>query len=433
MKWIQTAVALAALTGMLGMSACVGDELDEGSDSFIDDDFVPDEDNNDPFDPPNNADPNNNGPNNDGPNNDGPNNDIPDAGPPADMGIGDASMMPDVPDDPDEPDVIEEPDVPDDPDEPVPNQGWIGGPCDSAANCNFIEEPICRTEAEGYTEGMCTQACDRFCPDLDGENSVTFCISGENGGQCAARCDYDLYPNGGCREDYRCRILGRHNEPGVQQGVCVPPWWDGAPDADSLCLQAIDNAGVVWDHWNHTPTSPEGTNAICTVEDPVRVSGPIGGVTYRYFSSQTPSAMNMACPLVRSLLRLGDVLQEYNIRELLHIGTYNCRTISGRTTLSKHSFGMAIDIYGFVDNQGREYILEDHWEHDTENPTSFEAQVIYEIAQRMYEERIFNIILTPNYNAAHDNHFHVDLTEGSWFIGYDTDEQPRHIGPNNGH
>ena len=35
----------------------------------------------------------------------------------------------------------------------------------------------------------------------------------------------------------------------------------------------------------------------------------------------------------------------------------------------------------------------------------------------MYENRIFNIVLTPNYNSAHDNHFHVDLTEGSNFIG----------------
>ena len=27
-------------------------------------------------------------------------------------------------------------------------------------------------------------------------------------------------------------------------------------------------------------------------------------------------------------------------------------------------------------------------------------------------------MLTPNYNAAHRNHFHVDMTDGSMFIGY---------------
>jgi hypothetical protein len=31
--------------------------------------------------------------------------------------------------------------------------------------------------------------------------------------------------------------------------------------------------------------------------------------------------------------------------------------------------------------------------------------------------RIFNIILTPNYNAAHRDHFHVDLTPNAHFLG----------------
>jgi hypothetical protein len=29
---------------------------------------------------------------------------------------------------------------------------------------------------------------------------------------------------------------------------------------------------------------------------------------------------------------------------------------------------------------------------------------------------VWNIVLTPNYNADHRNHFHVDLTPGSDFI-----------------
>jgi len=35
----------------------------------------------------------------------------------------------------------------------------------------------------------------------------------------------------------------------------------------------------------------------------------------------------------------------------------------------------------------------------------------------MFSDDIFNIILTPEYNAAHRNHYHVDLTPGADFIG----------------
>jgi hypothetical protein len=47
----------------------------------------------------------------------------------------------------------------------------------------------------------------------------------------------------------------------------------------------------------------------------------------------------------------------------------------------------------------------------------------------MHARRIFNIVLTPNFNAAHDNHFHVDLTGGAHYIGK-SDGPACYIGPN---
>ena len=104
------------------------------------------------------------------------------------------------------------------------------------------------------------------------------------------------------------------------------------------------------------------------------------------------------------------------------------RTISGTSTLSQHSFGTAIDIYGFTTSDGADYILERDWEHGTSNPSGAKARVLYEIGQRMYNDHIFNIILTPNYNSAHDNHFHVDLTPGSHTIRFGEPTE-RYIGP----
>ena len=44
-------------------------------------------------------------------------------------------------------------------------------------------------------------------------------------------------------------------------------------------------------------------------------------------------------------------------------------------------------------------------------------RVLKEIACALWSEGIFQIVLTPNYNDAHRNHYHVDLTEGSMYLG----------------
>ena len=34
-----------------------------------------------------------------------------------------------------------------------------------------------------------------------------------------------------------------------------------------------------------------------------------------------------------------------------------------------------------------------------------------------HDLQTWNVVLTPDYNSAHDNHFHLDLTPGSHFLG----------------
>jgi len=246
-------------------------------------------------------------------------------------------------------------------------------------------------------------------------NSVTFCIEDGGAGACVARCDYDLFPDAGCRDGYKCQIRPRFNEPGVEEPVCVPADAEN-PNATSACLEELDRLGVIWSPWNYSTQYADGL--ACTIDDPIRVASPINGVEYRYYSQSTPGTMAMACPLALALWELGDILADYEIDTVLHIGTFNCRKIGGSDSLSQHGLGLAIDIWGFEDVDGANYVLEQHWEHDTDTPSSRKAQVIYEIGQRMHEERVFNIVLTPNYNTAHDNHFHVDLKVGGNFLGF---------------
>lgn len=156
----------------------------------------------------------------------------------------------------------------------------------------------------------------------------------------------------------------------------------------------------------------------CSVEDPIFVSRKINGITYRYFSNERPQPMPVACELALALHETGEILKEYDIEQAIHMGTYNCRKIGGTNLLSQHGYAMAIDFYGLRGKFGSDYIIEDHWEHNTENPTTNKGQVLYEFARRLYDEQIFNVVLTPNHNAAHDDHLHVDLASSYEMFDY---------------
>jgi len=105
-----------------------------------------------------------------------------------------------------------------------PNQGFIGGACDSQADCASIgSDAYCLDDP--YIGGFCTTPCERYCPDRPGLNAATFCVEDEPGavtGLCHSRCDFGLFPETGCREQYRCETASRPNSAG-EAPVCLPP------------------------------------------------------------------------------------------------------------------------------------------------------------------------------------------------------------------
>lgn len=322
----------------------------------------------------------------------------------------------------------------------VPNQGWIGGPCASNTDCPFAGG-YCITDAEGFPGGTCVQDCARLCPDQDGPNSVTFCVNPPSGittpeGICIARCDYGLYPGTGCRVGYGCRELPRYSEPTTRRFACLP----GDPPTQSTCLQELVAAGVPFEPTVYSDTSPSGQPQLtCHIEDPVRVNGPLRGIPFRYTSSATAAPMLMGCALALSLDRLATELVSHNVTEVEHLGVFNCRVISGTSTLSEHGRGTAIDLAAFRFSDGRRWTVNDDFQTGT-MPTTAAGTWMWALVNTMFDERMFNIILTPNYNAAHRNHFHVDLTSGAHYLGIlrslgvrirDQDDVPlRYIGPN---
>lgn len=88
---------------------------------------------------------------------------------------------------------------------------------------------------------------------------------------------------------------------------------------------------------------------------------------------------------------------------LEHLGTANCRRIGGGVegSWSEHATGNAIDLSAFVLADGRRIVVLRDWPG-----TGGEAEFLR--AARDGACGVFATTLSPAYNAAHANHFHLD-------------------------
>jgi hypothetical protein len=299
------------------------------------------------------------------------------------------------------------------------NDGWIGGACIDDADCAF-EGGYCLTEDDGFPNGMCSQNCDLYCPDADGM-VTTFCIPPDevelfgDTGLCTVRCDFGASPTG-CRTGYKCVPLPRFSDPGTVINSCIPG--ESTPATLTPCYQELIDRGVSFTPGESPDASPDGhPELICHIEDPVWVTPVIHGVTFRYASEDAEAKpMFAGCELALAMEETAAILAEQGVTDVIHLGVYNCRVVSGTSQLSEHGRANAIDIKGIKQADGQVLTLQDHWEINTQFPVTDAGALLKWFAEAMYEQWIYNIILTPDYNAAHWNHFHCDLTPGSHFL-----------------
>ena len=91
-----------------------------------------------------------------------------------------------------------------------------------------------------------------------------------------------------------------------------------------------------------------------------------------------------------------------NVVELENLGSYNCRKIAGKQAQSEHSTANAIDISAFILADGTRVTLINDW-----TPGDKRSEFLH--AVRDGSCGLFSTVLSPDHNAAHANHFHLDM------------------------
>jgi hypothetical protein len=90
------------------------------------------------------------------------------------------------------------------------------------------------------------------------------------------------------------------------------------------------------------------------------------------------------------------------VEEITHFGSYNCRTIHGSRNMSEHATANAFDISGFRLADGRLIGVLARFKAGGK-----EGRFLHEARDGLCD--YFNLTLSPDYNADHNDHFHVDM------------------------
>src|SRR4029077_3081670 len=90
------------------------------------------------------------------------------------------------------------------------------------------------------------------------------------------------------------------------------------------------------------------------------------------------------------------------VRTIVQLGTYNCRRMAAYPDLvSEHSFANAIDVATFALKNGRAVVVARVSTRADRPAPSPPAQCLRRLARRLYDEKVFSVVLTPSYDSHH--------------------------------
>lgn len=161
-----------------------------------------------------------------------------------------------------------------------------------------------------------------------------------------------------------------------------------------------------------TPLPDQYFGAGCSTVNAVRLASLQGDYAELALSNLGP----VTCPLASTFAGWARYGVDRAARQILGsallrietMGSYNCRNVAGSSRRSAHATAEAIDVSAFILADGRRISVADDWNGGSSAERRF-LQVVHASACKR-----FGTTLGPGYNAAHRDHFHVELSGGDF-------------------
>jgi hypothetical protein len=193
--------------------------------------------------------------------------------------------------------------------------------------------------------------------------------------------------------------------------------------SDQDALDELARRGIAW-----APATPP----LPGVRTPIRLTAPLRGVAIH---STLPPAQRAETPFeildARLALALYDfcaVLARHDVVELVHYTMYRAPAeppLDGQRQI-RHPAGLAIDVGALRKRDGSWLAVGPHWPSNIGAKTcgegavehfAREARELASIVCEATDERIFHFALTPDFDAAHADHVHLEIKPATrWFI-----------------
>jgi hypothetical protein len=155
-----------------------------------------------------------------------------------------------------------------------------------------------------------------------------------------------------------------------------------------------------------TPVEDKYFSGGCSTVGTVRLASLRSDTTYMGLANLGPVSCTMATQFAGwarfGVDRAAEQILGSRVARIETFGSYSCRTVAGTSRLSGHATANAIDVAGFVLEDGRRVTVLDDWDGGTAEERRF-LRVVHASACKR-----FGTTLGPQYNAAHKNHFHLE-------------------------
>jgi hypothetical protein len=196
------------------------------------------------------------------------------------------------------------------------------------------------------------------------------------------------------------------------------PQWTNATQSDAAqCLAALKASGA---KFTAHPTMKQPNKQGCGMPQGVTVTKGPTGIVYS-------PALEVDCSFAMELPKIEAVFQEEakaslgsEIKRIDTLGSYACRPSKGPLTtvyggkgvLSEHAFGLAFDLKTVTTKKGTVVTIAKDWGKSTDK-----GSFLAPIRRRLLKETEITHVITPDYNAAHHDHLHIDrgLPWGWWW------------------
>ncbi len=148
--------------------------------------------------------------------------------------------------------------------------------------------------------------------------------------------------------------------------------------------------------------------ATCPLANVLRVQGSEVALSSSFLAS-CPLAVAYALFEIHTLQPAAQAVLGQRVVRIDHLGSFACRNVYGRSSgrLSQHATANALDIAEFRLADGQRINLLRDWKDSGDK-----GRFLREVRDGACSH--FNTVLGPDYNAAHQNHFHLDM--GAWRV-----------------